>query len=95
MKITEEQVNWLEEDLQESLNICNSEEDWYYIQSIEKMNDGKYFIFMKSECYKKIIAEIVCDLYYNGDTNPIGISNEDFATHGFPCNSENVYKFSE
>lgn len=95
MKITEEQANWLVEDLQKSLNIFNPEEDWYYIQSIEKMDDGEYFIFMKSECYKHIYKEIVCDLYYNGDINPIGISNEELATHGFPCNSENVYKFSE
>lgn len=95
MKITEEQANWIEEDLHKLLGICDLENDWYYIRSIEKMNDGKFFIFMKSERYKHLYNEVVCDLHYNGDVNPLGISNAEFAQHGSPCISETVYAFDE
>jgi hypothetical protein len=93
MRITEQQADWLAEDLQDLLDICNVDEDWYYVQSINKMNDGKYFIFMKSEIYIHSYREIVCDLHFNGENNPLGISNAEFASHGHPCNTEEIYKF--
>ena len=95
MTITQEQAEWLEIDLHKLLPICDLDTDWYYIDTIEYMpNDDKYFIFMKSEVNPKMYSEIVCDLHDNGDINPLGISNADFATHGFPCNSERIYKFN-
>lgn len=93
MKVTGQQADWLEEDLHNLLDICNLDEDWFYIHSIDLMNDGKYFIFMKSEVTNYGYREIVCDLHYNGEENQIGISNADFATHGYPCNSELIYNF--
>jgi hypothetical protein len=95
MKITQEQAEWLENDLHELLPICDLDTDWYYIDSIEYMpNDDRYFIFMKSGFDPKMYSEIVCDLHDNGTVNPFGISNADFSPHGFPCNSERVYKFN-
>jgi hypothetical protein len=95
MRITEQQADWLAEDLHELLDICDLDTDWYSIQSISKMNhDGRYFIFMKSECYNHLYREVVCDLHFNCE-HAIGISNAEFAPHGHPCNSEEIYIFEE
>lgn len=93
MRVSEEQVEWLADQLQQLLPICDLEKDWYYIKSIEYMPDDRYFISMKSEVNPKMYKEIVCDLQHNGDSNPLVITDAEFSPHGSPCISENIYTY--
>lgn len=89
--ITEDKLEMLVEDLHGLLPICDLTKDWYYIQSIEYMRDGRYFITMKSEVNVGMYKEVVCVLEDNGEFNPLVVLDAEFALHGSPCISESVY----